>query len=103
MEPHLPRASHGGLLHEDAEKQQCLVVLLHAVPLDFAHDQLPKLREWLRGVLPQQLLEVIETKFFIGRFNDEGRFLVTGDPRDWTWIAKGSIPNQVEGRNHWDV
>jgi hypothetical protein len=67
VEPQLPRASHGGLLHEDAEKQQCLVVLLHAVPLDFAHDQLPKLREWLRGVLPQQLLEVIETKFFIVR------------------------------------
>jgi hypothetical protein len=29
------------LLHADAEQQQCLVVLLHAVPFDFAHDQLP--------------------------------------------------------------
>ncbi len=33
------------LLREDAEKQQCLVVLLHAVPFDFAHDQLPELAE----------------------------------------------------------
>ena len=29
------------LLREDAEEQQCLVVLLHAVPFDFTHDQLP--------------------------------------------------------------
>ena len=29
------------LLRADAEQQQCLVVLLHAVPFDFAHDQLP--------------------------------------------------------------
>jgi hypothetical protein len=28
-------------LRDDAEKQQCLVVLLHAVPVDFTHDQLP--------------------------------------------------------------
>src|SRR5215203_2410050 len=34
----------GGLLHEDAEEQQCLVVLLHAVPFGFTHDQLPALR-----------------------------------------------------------
>ena len=35
----------GGLLHEDAEEQQCLVVLLQAVPFDFiTHDQLPELR-----------------------------------------------------------
>ena len=47
----LPQASHGGLLREDAEEQQCLVVLLHAVPFDFTHDQLPELREWLAGVV----------------------------------------------------
>jgi len=35
VEPNLRRASHGGLLREDAEEQQCLVVLLHAVPFDF--------------------------------------------------------------------
>jgi hypothetical protein len=35
------RPSHGCLLRDDAEEQQCLVVLLHAVPFDFAHDQLP--------------------------------------------------------------
>jgi hypothetical protein len=29
------------LLRADAEQQQCLVVSLHAVPFDFAHDQLP--------------------------------------------------------------
>jgi hypothetical protein len=41
------------LLREDAEQQQCLVVLLHAVAFDFTHDQLPELREWLRGVVPK--------------------------------------------------
>jgi hypothetical protein len=35
------RPSHGCLLPDDAEEQQCLVVLLHAVPFDFTHDQLP--------------------------------------------------------------
>ena len=29
------------LLRADAEQQQCLVVLLHSVPFDFAHDRLP--------------------------------------------------------------
>jgi hypothetical protein len=35
------RPSAGCLLRADSEQQQCLVVLLHAVPFDFAHDQLP--------------------------------------------------------------
>jgi hypothetical protein len=54
VEPNLRRASHGGLLREDAEQQQCLVVLLHAVPFDFTYDQLPELPEWLAGVVPEQ-------------------------------------------------
>jgi hypothetical protein len=36
-----PPPSDGCSLRSDAEQQQCLVVLLHAVPFDFAHDQLP--------------------------------------------------------------
>ena len=40
------------MLRDDAEKQQCLVVLLHTVPCDFTHDQLPKLRERQGGVVP---------------------------------------------------
>jgi hypothetical protein len=35
------RASDGCLLLADPEQQQCLVVLLHAVRFDFAHDQIP--------------------------------------------------------------
>jgi hypothetical protein len=35
------RPSDECLLSADAEQQQCLVVLLHAVPFDFAHNQLP--------------------------------------------------------------
>jgi hypothetical protein len=35
------RPSGGCLLCSDAEQQQCLVVLLHTVPFDFTHDQLP--------------------------------------------------------------
>jgi len=35
------RPSDGYLLRADAEQQQCLVVLLHTMPFDFAHDQLP--------------------------------------------------------------
>src|SRR5207248_8689668 len=33
--------SYGCLLRNDAQKQQCLVVLLHAMAFDFSHDQLP--------------------------------------------------------------
>ena len=72
----LCRASHGCLLREDADEQQCLVVLLYAVPFDFTHDQLPELREWLAGVVPEQLLEAIETEFVIfrvGYFRDPVR------------------------------
>src|ERR1051326_146767 len=54
-------------LRDDAEEQQCLVVLLRAVPFDFAHDQLPELRKWLPGVVREQQLESIETKFFVVR------------------------------------
>jgi hypothetical protein len=35
------RPSDGSLLRADTEQQQCLVVLLHAVPFDFAHDRIP--------------------------------------------------------------
>ena len=35
---HLPEPR---MLRDDAEEQQCLVVLLHAVPFDLTHDQLP--------------------------------------------------------------
>ena len=48
-----PAARHGGLLPEDAEEQQCLVVLRHAVPCDLTHDHLPELPEWLVGVVPE--------------------------------------------------
>lgn len=37
VEPNLRRATLGGLLREDAEEQQCLAVLLHAVPFDFTY------------------------------------------------------------------
>jgi hypothetical protein len=47
------------LLREDAEEQQCLVVLLHAVPFDFTHDQLPELRKWL--LTPEALLTFKKT------------------------------------------
>ena len=49
------------MLREDAEEQQCLVVLLHAVPSDFTHDQLPDLPKWLAGVVCEQLLDAIAT------------------------------------------
>jgi hypothetical protein len=55
------------MLRDNAEEQQCLVVLLHAVAFDFTHDQFPELREWLPSVVHQQRLESIETKFFIAR------------------------------------
>jgi hypothetical protein len=35
------RPSGECLLCSDAHQQQCLVVLLHAVPFDFVHDQIP--------------------------------------------------------------
>ena len=48
------------LLGKGAQKEQALVVLLHAVLFYLAHDQLPNLRQGLRGVLRQQLLQARE-------------------------------------------
>jgi hypothetical protein len=55
------------LLPTHAKQQQRLVVLLSTVSFDLVHDQLAELWKWLRGVLPQQVLEAHKPELLILR------------------------------------
>lgn len=62
------------LLPTHAKQQQRLVVLLSTVPFDLVHDQLAELLKWLRGILPQQVLEAHKPELLILRVKALPRF-----------------------------